>query len=131
MSILPNLGWFEAIAFASKQILIEGICGVESGITTFEKVLLDVSRILRIPRAPRVNLLNEVYEALRTQQQNKQIIILSAYKENDTLVLDFKVYVNKMEAVLHDSEYVLITNNTARYLEKNTRITIKNCPMGD
>lgn len=119
-------------AVSPKEIPVEEIiCGVENGIQKLaiedqECVRQDVARILRKSKAPPPNIPSKELRALKKIKRNTDVVILPADKGNATVVMDASVYNQKMKVLLEDPVYKKIDTDPTTYLEKTTKMKIKN-----
>ncbi|GJQ65138.1 hypothetical protein Trydic_g7281 [Trypoxylus dichotomus] len=114
-------------AIAPKKLPVENIvCGVENAISILEANATETIRqrvctILRNTRPPKKNFNTEELNALIQVKRNENIIIPPADKGIATVVLNTRIYKDKIQKLLDDPTYKSITTDPTTYLEKKTR----------
>lgn len=85
-----------------------------------------IANVLRKIKLPSSNINKEERLVLRKLKQNNNILILSANKENTTVVLDKEDYCNKINAILADHNvYKKLKRNSISSIEKKTSPLLK------
>ena len=70
-----------------------------------KQLRLEVGSIISSSKLPKDNLTSRQHEAIRDLRKDKEIVVLSADKGNETVVMNQSDYTAKMEALLEDSVY--------------------------
>ncbi|XP_039303541.1 uncharacterized protein LOC105205165 [Solenopsis invicta] len=122
-----NLGQFRSV-----QMIRRSTNRIETAIFHLPPEASNDSRqravnILRKAKQPSQNISREERLALRNLRQNNNILILPADKGNATVVIDKKVYCNKINVMLSDcSVYGKLKRNPTFTIEKKTSVLLKN-----
>ncbi|XP_060531998.1 uncharacterized protein LOC132705430 [Cylas formicarius] len=117
-------------AIAPKRVPVEEIVSnVEASLSTIDEqdaelIRQDVARVLRQSKPPQPNLSREEMQALRNLNNNENILIMPADKGNATVVMNTSDYNAKLEDILNDPIYKLVTRDPTTYLEKTTKSKI-------
>jgi len=121
-------------ALAPKKIPVEDIiCDIEFGIKRLpdnikNTIRQDCAVILRKVNPPKSNLSKEELVALRSLNQNNDIVVLKSDKGWATVILNKADYRNKMLDHLHNSgSYKKLPKNPLKKISRNVVIAIKSC----
>jgi len=131
-SVFKVLGKGLNFALASRKIPVEDIiCDIEFGIRGLPDRIKDTIRqdcavALRKARPPKSNLNKEESLALRSLNQNKDIVALKADKGGAAVILNKVDYRSKMLDHLHNSgSYKKLPKNPLKKVAKNVALAIK------
>lgn len=107
------------------------LCSIEYGIKDMpdnikEIIRQDCSIINRKAKPPRSNISKQEYLALKTLNQNPDILVLKAYKGGATVIMNTQDYNEKMLDHLTNSGcYIKLKKNPIRKISKNVNNLVK------
>ena len=110
-----------------KVPVLDFFCGVEQGLkkgahdykSSVDLVRSRVTHVLSNAKPPQSNLTKDETESLKKLQGYDDIIVLSAYKGNCTVVMDKSDHDSKLMVLLNDSAtYKIVTKNPNLAIEK-------------
>ena len=133
-SVFSLLGKGLNFALAPRKIPVEDIiCDVEFGIKnlpdkTKDMIRKDCAVALRRAKSPRSNISKAEFEALKTLNQNRDVVVLKMDKGGAAVILDREDYRNKMlDHLCNSGSYKKISKNPLKRVSRVVSLAIKSC----
>ncbi|KAG8239039.1 hypothetical protein J437_LFUL018288 [Ladona fulva] len=98
---------------------------------TAEEIRGKIGAVLEKARLPRPNLTREEIQAITRLHRKKEVVVLPADKGNATVLLPTKLYEEKMEKLLDDRTYRIISRDPTDSLVKKTTALLKKSGIPD
>eukprot|EP00253_Pinus_taeda_P030797 PITA_30797 len=133
-AVFSLLGKGLNFALAPRKIPVEDIiCDVEYGIENLPDKIRDMIRqdcavTLRRAKPPRSNISKAEFEALKTLNKNRDVMVLKEDKGGAVVLLDRSDYRNKMlDHLCNSGSYKKLSKNPLKKVSRAVALTIKSC----
>jgi hypothetical protein len=119
-----------------KSPIREVISGVERAIRHLPTeqagdIRQETSRIIKHSKPQKANNSKAERDALRALRDNQDILVLLAGKGNASVVMTSKDYSEKMEEILGDQNYNILTTDPTKAVERRTTKLIKKSEIAE
>jgi len=133
-AVFSLLGKGLNFALVPRKIPVEDIiCDVEYGIKNLPDKIKDTIRQdcavgLRMAKPPRSNISKAEFEALKTLNKNRDVVVLKADKGGAAVLLDRSDYRNKMlDHLCNSGSYKKLSKNPLKKVSRVVALAIKSC----